>query len=77
VQGVNYRATARREALRLGLAGWARNEPDGSVLIDVEGEPAAVQTFLDWCSAGPPGARVDAIETAPAAPAGHEGFARR
>ena len=46
VQGVNYRVMARREALRLGLSGWARNEPDGSVLLDVEGEPAAVQTFL-------------------------------
>jgi acylphosphatase len=76
VQGVNYRASARREALRLGLAGWARNESDGSVLIDVEGEPAAVQAFLDWCARGPTAATVCSIETNPAPPAGHEGFSR-
>ena len=77
VQGVNYRATARREALRLGLVGWARNEPDGSVLIDVEGKPAALQRFLAWCADGPSAARVDSIETSSAPLVGHEGFSRR
>ena len=77
VQGVNYRASARREAMRLGLAGWARNEPDGSVLIDVEGEPAAVEQFLRWCAEGPSAARVDTMETESAPPVGHEGFSRR
>jgi acylphosphatase len=76
VQGVNYRAAARREALRLGLTGWARNEPDGSVLIDVEGQPAAMQAFLAWCAAGPPAAWVEAIETKAAKPVGYEGFSR-
>lgn len=76
VQGVNYRATARREALRLGLTGWARNEPDGSVLIEVEGEPAAVQAFLAWCVDGPPAAKVESIETNPAAPVGYRDFSR-
>lgn len=74
VQGVNYRATARREARRLGLAGWVRNEPDGSVLIDVEGTPAAVDAFLRWCAEGPPGATVSAVETTASAPAGYEEF---
>src|SRR3954471_12421075 len=77
VQGVNYRASARREALRLGLAGWAQNEPDGSVLIDVEGEPAAVQSFLAWCAQGPPAAMVNSIETTSATPVGHRDFSRR
>lgn len=74
VQGVHYRATAKRNARRLGLSGWARNEPDGSVTIDVEGDPAAVDMFLEWCAVGPPGAHVLAVETTVANPAGYEDF---
>jgi acylphosphatase len=74
VQGVNYRATSAREARRLGLTGWVRNEPDGSVLIDVEGEPEAVEAFLAWCAQGPPQARVTGVETTAAAPAGYADF---
>jgi acylphosphatase len=74
VQGVNYRATAAREARRLGLAGWVRNEADGSVQIDVEGDPAAVDAMLEWCAAGPPGARVTGVATEDAPPAGYREF---
>ena len=74
VQGVNYRATAAREARQRSLTGWVRNEPDGAVLIEVEGEPAAVEAFLAWCAEGPPQARVDSVETAVADPAGYQEF---
>jgi acylphosphatase len=74
VQGVKYRATAQREARRHGLTGWVRNEPDGTVLIDVEGDPAAVDAFLTWCAEGPLGARVARVETTVADPAGYEEF---
>jgi acylphosphatase len=74
VQGVKYRATAQREARRRGLTGWVRNEPDGAVLIEVEGDPAAVDAFLAWCAEGPPGARVARVETTVADPAGYEEF---
>jgi acylphosphatase len=74
VQGVNYRAAAAREARRRGLAGWVRNEPDGSVLLDVEGDPAAISPFLDWCADGPPAARVLAVERTPADPVGYREF---
>ncbi len=74
VQGVNYRATAQREARRRGLTGWVRNEPDGMVLIDVEGDPAAVEAFLTWCAEGTPNARVDTVETSVAEPVGYEEF---
>jgi acylphosphatase len=74
VQGVNYRATARREARLLGLAGWVRNEPDGSVLIDAEGDSAALEAFLDWCRCGPPLARVDRVEETPIPPVGYQDF---
>jgi acylphosphatase len=74
VQGVNYRATAQREARRRGLTGWVRNEPDGTVLIDVEGDPAAVGAFLTWCAEGPPNAKVGTVETSVAEPVGYEEF---
>jgi acylphosphatase len=77
VQGVMYRATAQREARRRGLAGWARNEPDGSVLIDVEGEPAVVDAFLAWCAEGPPQAKVVSVEISPADPIGYRQFTIR
>ena len=74
VQGVGFRASARAEAERRNIRGWARNEPDGSVTIDAEGEPAALAAFIEWCRRGPRAARVDAIDVVPAEPAGHEGF---
>lgn len=74
VQGVKYRVTAKREARRHGLTGWVRNEPDGTVLIDVEGDPAAIDAFLAWCAKGPPGARVATVETTITDPAGYEEF---
>jgi acylphosphatase len=74
VQGVKYRATAQREARRRGLSGWVRNEPDGSVLVDVEGDPAAVDAFLAWCAEGPPNAQVATVETTVADPVGYEEF---
>jgi acylphosphatase len=74
VQGVKYRATAQREARQRGLTGWVRNEPDGAVLIDVEGDPAAVDAFLAWCEEGPAGARVATVETTFADPVGYEEF---
>ena len=77
VQGVSYRVAARREAERLGLAGWARNEDDDSVSIDVEGHPAAVGAFLRWAAKGPPAARVSTVEQTEAEPAGHRGFTIR
>lgn len=63
VQGVWFRASTREEALRLGLDGWVRNLPDGRVEAVFEGEAAALETMLAWCRVGPPGARVDVVET--------------
>jgi len=74
VQGVNFRSSAREEARRLGLAGFARNEPDGSVLIAVEGAEEAVERFVGWCRSGPPAARVDHVEVRPGEPTGVTGF---
>jgi acylphosphatase len=61
VQGVGFRWACRREAERLGVTGWVRNVPDGSVEVAVHGDDAAVRAMLDWLRAGPPGARVEAL----------------
>jgi acylphosphatase len=62
VQGVSFRWYAVREARRLGLAGWVRNEPDGAVAAHLEGPDDAVEEMVAWCGHGPPAARVDDVE---------------
>jgi len=69
VQGVWFRGWVREEARRLGLTGWVRNQPDGSVAALFVGPEAAVAAMLALCREGPPPARVDAVETTPVAPA--------
>jgi acylphosphatase len=61
VQGVGFRWWARERARRLGLAGWVRNRPDGSVEIAVAGGSGAVEIFIDEVRDGPPGSRVDIV----------------
>lgn len=61
VQGVCFRAYTRDTAKRLGLTGWVRNLPDGSVEAVVEGEAASVQSMLEWFHQGPPYSRVEKV----------------
>lgn len=68
VQGVSYRASAQREAIRLGLSGWVRNRHDGSVEALVCGSVAAVEAFVRWAQVGPPAARVDRVLSEDAVP---------
>ncbi len=63
VQGVFYRASAVREAKRLGLTGWVKNRPDNGVELVAEGEEDQVKDFLAWAQHGPSTARVDKIDT--------------
>ena len=58
VQGVSYRASAAVEARRLGIVGWVKNRPDGSVELEAEGEADMIAALLQWCHEGPPAARV-------------------
>ncbi len=64
VQGVFFRAGVQGEARRLGLTGWVRNTPDGSVEVMAEGEPQALERLLEWCRRGPAGASVSGCEFA-------------
>lgn len=61
VQGVFYRQSTKETALRLGLTGWVRNCPDGSVEAAFEGEAEAVDAAIEWCRQGPPSARVTEV----------------
>jgi len=63
VQGVYFRNTAKRKADELGLSGVVRNMPDGSVHIVCEGDEKDVAHLIEWCKLGPPGARVDRVDT--------------
>src|SRR5690554_1260991 len=58
VQGVGFRAAMVRQAHLLGVTGWVRNAPDGSVEALVQGEPEQVDLMLSWLHRGPPMARV-------------------
>lgn len=61
VQGVCFREYTRREAERLGLAGWVRNLPDGTVETVFEGGEEAAEVLLAWLGKGSPYARVDRV----------------
>jgi acylphosphatase len=62
VQGVFFRAWTQQQAQRLGVAGWIRNCPDGSVEAKLAGEEEAVGQLIDRMREGPPGAEVDHVE---------------
>lgn len=59
VQGVFFRASARDEAQRLGLTGWAANMPEGTVELEVQGEDDDVDRFIAFCRRGPGQSVVD------------------
>jgi acylphosphatase len=61
VQGVFYRASTREQALRLGLAGHAKNRSDGSVEVVACGAADALDALERWLRQGPPEARVETV----------------
>lgn len=74
VQGVFFRDSCSREAERAGVAGWVRNEPDGSVAATFEGPADAVERLVAWCHEGPPHARVELVRVSEADPTGATTF---
>ena len=65
VQGVGFRWFTRESAKRLGVAGWASNLPDGSVLVEARGLAQAIDAFIAVLRAGPPHAHVTDVRTGP------------
>ena len=74
VQGVSFRWYAQEQARALGVRGWVRNEPDGSVLLHAEGDEAAVDALVEWCRRGPSSARVSDVAVRDDAPSGATSF---
>ena len=70
VQGVFFRAYTRDEAIKLGLAGWVRNQPDGSVEALIEGENAAIEKMLQWFYEGSPHSLVKKVHFTEEPPVG-------
>jgi acylphosphatase len=77
VQGVFFRDTVRRQALQRGVAGWVRNNRDGTVEALFEGDPDAVEALVAFCREGPRGARVDQVDVRQEGPEGLAGFSIR
>ncbi|MBI2760099.1 MAG: acylphosphatase [Chloroflexi bacterium] len=74
VQGVGFRAFVRHHGSALGLYGYARNLPDGSVEIDSEGRRIALEELLRQVQTGPRFARVDSCEVEWLDPTGATGW---
>jgi acylphosphatase len=71
VQGVGFRFFTQAAALREGIYGWVRNQPDGSVEIQAEGETEALERFEHRIRHGPPGARVEHVDAGDGDPSHH------
>ncbi len=74
VQDVGFRYSVLRRAEQRGVAGWARNRPDGTVEAVFEGEPDSVDRLVEFCREGPRAAIVEEVEVADEEPEGLTGF---
>ena len=77
VQGVFFRDSTRRLAERHAVAGWVRNNADGTVEAVLEGRPGDVERLVAFCREGPRGAVVEAAEVSDEEPEGIHGFTVR
>lgn len=62
VQGVGFRNFTRTRARRLGVTGWVRNERDGSVRLEAEGDREALDALVEAIQHGPRMAQVENVE---------------
>ena len=74
VQGVGFRFAVQRAANSRGVAGWARNRPDGAVEAVFEGEREDVEALVSFCRQGPRGADVERVDVRNASVEGLAGF---
>ncbi len=74
VQGVFFRAWTRDHAQRLGVTGWVRNCPDGSVEAHLEGDPDTVEQMVAFLRDGPQHATVASVDLTEAEPQGLSAF---
>lgn len=69
VQGVGFRFHTLDRARLLGLVGWVRNLPDGTVEVWIQGEASRVDELLEWLRHGPRAARVERVDVDQVTPA--------
>jgi acylphosphatase len=62
VQGVFFRASTKAKAEEFNIKGKVRNNADGSVSIEAEGEEECLRRFVEWCRRGPKFAQVERCE---------------
>jgi acylphosphatase len=74
VHGVGFRVSVARAAELRGVAGWAKNRPDGTVEVVLEGDEEAVESVVRFCRDGPRAASVTRLETSTEEPEGLSGF---
>ena len=74
VQGVFFRSSAKERAIDLGLKGFVRNEVDGSVYVEAEGEESVLKEFVRWCKDGSPAAKVESVRVQESKMKDHNSF---
>jgi len=74
VQGVFFRKSTYDKAITLGLKGWVKNEPDGSVTVEIEGELHGILAMSSWLKLGPPLAQVSELTIEQQEEQGHTDF---
>ncbi|MGC8767804.1 acylphosphatase [Calditerrivibrio sp.] len=62
VQGVGFRAYVLNKARELGLSGFVKNMPDGTVFIDAQGEEEVLNKLIEYVKIGPSMSRVEKVE---------------
>lgn len=62
VQGVSFRYYTLHQARLRNIRGYVKNEPDGSVFVEAEGDEEALSHFVQWCHEGPRWAIVENVE---------------
>ncbi|MET1053843.1 MAG: acylphosphatase [Pedobacter sp.] len=65
VQGVGFRYTTKVVADQMGVRGMIRNEKDGSLYIEAEGDDTLLEVFLEWCHEGPDRSQIENVEVTP------------
>lgn len=65
VQGVSFRATTKAVADQMGVRGFVRNEKDGSLYIEAEGDDLLLEVFLEWCHEGSDRSKIENVDVVP------------
>nr|WP_294875216.1 acylphosphatase [uncultured Pedobacter sp.] len=74
VQGVSFRATTKAVADQMGIRGMVRNEKDGSLYLEAEGDDTLLEVFVEWCNEGPDRAKIENVEVTPGEVKNYQNF---